>query len=349
LPDEFGKNFPAFGGFEVEGERALSAIDAHEVDALAVHERRAVGAGVVAFVGVFDFDDVGAEVAQQHRAIRPGQDAGEIDDPNTVEGFHVGEANDVALWRQAFSGMKGGMFKLLAIGLLAAGVAQAQSNVNARTLLERVTANRATKDFSLKARLFVNRDQKVPVEISVKNSPTETRTIYRSGTNEFLVVQPVQGVSRFYLAGVGELTGAWRMQRMLGSQFSYYDLGLPYLHWPDAKVVGEDRLRGRDCYIVEVKAAGEPYSKVKLWIDKEYPALLRTEALDENETLVRRMFITSFKRIGELWIPRGIEAATVLPGALPAEEKSRLDVYEGDYDTKLPAERFAEGRFKPAP
>lgn len=251
----------------------------------------------------------------------------------------------MALWRQVFSDMNTRMFKLLAVGLLAAGVAQAQSNMNARALLERVTANRATKDFSLKARLFVDRDKTVPVDIFVKNSTNETRTIYRAGTNEFLVVQPVRGASRFYLTGAGELTGAWRMQRLFGSQFSYYDLGLSYLRWTNAVVVGEDRMRGRDCLIVEVKATGEPYPKVKLWIDKEFPALLRTEAYDENESPVRRMFITSFKRIGELWIPRGIEVATVLPGALPAEEKSRLDVYEGDYDTKLPAEKFAEGRF----
>ena len=241
------------------------------------------------------------------------------------------------------------MFKFLAMTLLATSVARAQSNVNARVVLERVTANRATKDFSLKARLFVSRDKIVPVEILVKNSTNETRTIYRSGTNEFLVVQPVHGVSQFYLAGVGELTGAWRMERLLGSQFSYYDLGLSYLRWTNATVVAEDRLRGRDCYVVEVKATGEPYAKVKLWIDKEFPGLLRTEAFDEDGSPVRRMFITSFMRVGgELWIPRGIEAATVLPGALPAEERSRLDIFESDYGAKLPAEKFAESRFGPA-
>jgi hypothetical protein len=242
------------------------------------------------------------------------------------------------------------MTRLLAILLLTAGAAQAQTNVDARALLERVVANRATKDFSLKARMFLGRDAKLPVDVFVKHSAVDTRTIYRAGTNQFLVVQPLQGPSLFYLAGVGELTGARRAEHLFGSQFSYYDLGLPYLRWPNAKLVGEDRLRGRDCFICEVKATGEPYAKVKLWIDKEYPALLRTEAYDEKETPVKRLFITSFKRIGELWIPRGIEAATVLPGALPAEEKSRLEVYEGDYDTQLPAEWFAEEKFamKPA-
>jgi len=44
-----------------------------------------------------------------------------------------------------------------------------------------------------------------------------------------------------------------------------------------------------------VKAIGEPYARVKLWIDQEYPALLRTEAFDENGTPVKRLIITSFK------------------------------------------------------
>lgn len=236
--------------------------------------------------------------------------------------------------------------RFFVVWLLAAGLAHAETNVNARALLERVTANRASKDFSLKARLFVNRDRTVPVEILVKNTATETRSVYRAGTNEFLIVQPIAGAARFFLAGAGELTGARRTERLLGSQFSYYDLGLSYLRWPDPKVVGEDRMRGRDCYICEVKAAGEPYTRVKLWIDKEYPALLRTEAFDENDAPVKRLVITSFKRIGELWIPRGIEAATVLPAqALPAEEKSRLEVYQGDYDTQLPAMWFTEEKF----
>jgi hypothetical protein len=242
------------------------------------------------------------------------------------------------------------MTRWLAILFLAGSVAQAQTNVDAQALLQRVVANRATKDFSLKARLFASRDKIVPVEILVKNAPNETRTIYRAGTNQFLVVQPLEGASRFFVAGDGELTGAQRTRRVLGSQFSLYDLGLPYLRWPNAKVVGEDRLRARDCVIVEVRATGEPYAKVKLWIDKEYPALLRAEAYDENAAAVKRLSITSFKRIGELWIPRGIEVATVLPGqTLPSEEKSRLEIYDGDYDTHLPAQWFGEEKFATKP
>lgn len=220
---------------------------------------------------------------------------------------------------------------LLAVLLLA--------DVNATALLERVVANRAPKDFSLKARLFVTRDKILPVEILVKSTATETRTIYRSGTNEVLIVQPVSGETRYFLRG------AKVTDKFLDSEFTYYDLGLPFLHWPEAKSLGQDRVRGRDCHLIEVRASGQPYARAKLWIDKEYPALFRVEAFDADNP-VKRIAITSFKRIGELWIPRGIECATV-PGhqALPAQDKSRLEIYDGDYDAKLPAEWFSEARF----
>jgi hypothetical protein len=224
------------------------------------------------------------------------------------------------------------------------------TNQNAQAILARVLANRPTRDFSLKARLFVGSEDPIFLEILAKNAADETRTIYRGGKTEALVVQPVHGEPRFYLRGMGELTGAKRTEKLLGSYFTYYDLGLPYLHWPNAKFLSEERVRGRDCFAIESRADGEPYARVKMYIDKAYYALLRAEAFDANDNLVRRFAVTSFKRIGDLWVPRGLEAGFVPPGqSLPSQEKSRLEVYEGNYDTQLPAEWFVVERFLAGP
>jgi hypothetical protein len=222
------------------------------------------------------------------------------------------------------------------------------TNQDARVILNRVLSNRPVKDFSLKARLFVGDADPVMVEILVKNTATDTRTIYRTAQTQVLVVQPVVGELHFYLRGVGELTGAQRTGKLLGSEFSYYDLGLPFLRWPNPKLLdADDRVRARDCYAIEISAEGEPYTRVKVWIDKEYYALLRAEAFDKNGNLVRRFAVTSFKKIGEAWIPRGLEAAILPPGqSLPNQQKSRLEVYEGNYDTQLPADWFAIEGFR---
>ena len=217
---------------------------------------------------------------------------------------------------------------------------------DAASVIQRMLAHRAQQDFSLQARLEVTRTLSTNLIMLVRNTPEETRTIFRAGTTELLIVQPVAGAPRWFLRGAGELTGARLMEKWLGSEFTYYDLGLPFLRWPDAKLTGSDRARGQDCFILEMTATNQPYGRVKLWVEQKYFALLRAEAFDPTEALVRRLAITSFKRLGELWIPRGIEISYIPPHqALPAEEKSRLEIESGDYAAKLPTAWFSEDQF----
>ena len=217
------------------------------------------------------------------------------------------------------------------------------TNQDVRAILERVVANRPLKDFSLRSRLFVGDKEPIMVGILVKGTEAETRTIYRGVNIEMLIVQPLHGEPHFYTHGAGELVGAQRMGKLFGSDFSYYDLALPFLRWPNPKVLDTDaRVRGRDCYAIEFSAVGEPYAHVNIWIDKEYYAVLRAEAFDKDGNLVKRFAVTSFKKIGEAWVPRGLEAATLPPGqSLPNQEKSRLEVFDGNYDTQLPLQWFA--------
>ncbi len=217
---------------------------------------------------------------------------------------------------------------------------------DAAVVIRQMLAHRAQQDFSLQARLDVTRNQSTNLIMLVRNTADETRTIFRAGTTELLIVQPVTGAPHWFLRGAGELTGARLMEKWLGSEFTLYDLGMPFLHWPDAKLIGSDRARGQDCFILEMTATNQPYGRVKLWVEQKYFALLRAEAFNPDEALVRRLAITSFKRLGDLWIPRGIEMSYIPPHqALPAEEKSRLEIYDGDYAAKLPAEWFAEEKF----
>ena len=218
---------------------------------------------------------------------------------------------------------------------------------NPHAILHRVATNRPTKDFILKARLFPTREETVPMEIFVKNSAADTRTIYRTTGFALLVVQPVEAPPHFYLNGPNELMGHRRMEKLLGSHFTYYDLGVPFLCWPNEKFLGEDIMRGQECFVLETATTNDaPYVRVKMWIDEDAFALLRAEAFDSGGALVKRFSITSFKKIGDVWIPRGMEIADVPPGqALPAQEKSRLEIYEGSYDARLPAEWFLPEHF----
>lgn len=239
------------------------------------------------------------------------------------------------------------MIRLVVLLVLVFGVpARGDSNPTvdrAAAIIDQVQAQRATGDFSLKARLFVTRDEVQPVTILVKNTAAETRAIYRGADWELLVIQPRATAPRFFLKGVGELTGDQRQGRIAGSAIAYADLGFGFLSWPDPTWLEEARIRGRNCDVIEVRSGDQQSARVKMWVDREYRAVLRAEMFDAEGMLVKRYALGSVLRVGEMYVPRGMEFHFVPPGqALPSQERSRLEIYQGEYDTQLPAAWFAE-------
>ena len=74
-------------GLEVEGDAFLAAVAAAKESAHAV-DQRGYQACVVAGARVFDLDDLGAQVAQEHGADCAGEEAGQVKDAGGVEGEH---------------------------------------------------------------------------------------------------------------------------------------------------------------------------------------------------------------------------------------------------------------------
>jgi hypothetical protein len=73
------ENVPVARRFQVEGDRLLAAVDRCEIGRFAAFER-AVLARVVTGLRHLDLDDPRAKLGQQQRAIRPGENARQIDD-----------------------------------------------------------------------------------------------------------------------------------------------------------------------------------------------------------------------------------------------------------------------------
>jgi len=79
----------ALGLLEVERHALLVAVDAHEIRALARLKGRTPAAGVVALARLFDLDHPRAEVGEEHRAVRPGEHAGQVEDGDTLKRSHM--------------------------------------------------------------------------------------------------------------------------------------------------------------------------------------------------------------------------------------------------------------------
>ncbi len=78
LADQIPRDGLAFRCFQVEAHRTLVAVDAVEVRGFGGADAHAPVARVVAALGVLHLDHFGAQVAQHHRAPRPGQHTGEV-------------------------------------------------------------------------------------------------------------------------------------------------------------------------------------------------------------------------------------------------------------------------------
>ncbi len=138
---------------------------------------------------------------------------------------------------------------------------------------------------------------------------------------------------------------------MLGSQITAYDLGAPFFDWPQAEYLGEDRQRGRTCHLINLQNPDPQATvgRVQLWLDKEFRGLLRADAYNRNGDKIRQLQVTSFRRVDQVWIPRGMTVSFYPPGqSLPATEKSRLIVRDNNDDAQLDPALFDPARFDQA-
>ncbi len=88
--EEAAQDRGAFRGLEVQPERPLVAVDREEVGGgpgagLDRADPRRAPATRRVTLGWLDLDDLGPEVAEQHRAIRPGEHGRAVDDAETGE------------------------------------------------------------------------------------------------------------------------------------------------------------------------------------------------------------------------------------------------------------------------
>lgn len=108
------------------------------------------------------------------------------------------------------------------------------------------------------------------------------------------------------------------------TDISWMDLSLSFFWWPGGRTVGAQEVKGRACYIIDLPAPPDTFpgcSGVRLWIDPKIPVMLRAEAYDTEEKLMRRMDVKSFKKINDRWFIQNIEVES-----LPSKHRTALKV-----------------------
>jgi hypothetical protein len=119
-----------------------------------------------------------------------------------------------------------------------------------------------------------------------------------------------------------------------GGLITYEDLALEFLWWPGAKVLGEERVRVRDAWRLEIPApagGGSRYGVVRVWVDKGSGALLRMEGYDREGRLVKRFEVVSAQRVEGVWMLKSMRVERIDPETRKTLGRMYLEV-EGKAD-----------------
>ncbi len=193
------------------------------------------------------------------------------------------------------------MRKIAALIILLVAVVRADPP-SAKEILASVRLQQAQQQIDLQGQL--RQDAKVvPFHLTQHGAlirygftnPDETLQL-RLGENDSRLEEVTRG-------GVEKITPAQFDRKVRGTGVTYEDLALKFLYWPDARVTGENSIRTRNCWKLELKAPSRQsqYSNVFLWVDQSGGALMRVDAFDWNGHLAKRFEVVSAQKIEGRW------------------------------------------------
>jgi hypothetical protein len=127
---------------------------------------------------------------------------------------------------------------------------------------------------------------------------------------------------------VEKITPAQFDHRVRGTSVTYEDLALKFLYWQTGRVTGENSLRTRSCWKLELKAPSRQsqYSNVYLWVDKVGGALMRMEGYDWSGQLAKRFEVVSAQKIEGRWFLKQMRIEEIQPGTGKVLARTYLEI-----------------------
>jgi len=198
---------------------------------------------------------------------------------------------------------------------------------SAKEILANVRLQQAQQQVDLEGQLREN-------QIVVPFRLTQTGSVIRySFTNPEEALQLKLGASDSRLEeitreGVDRISGPEFDQKVRGTAVTYEDLALKFLYWPNARVLGEDSIRTRRCWKLQLQAPSRQsqYSNVLLWIDQQGGALMRMEGYDWNTKLAKRFEVVSAQKIDGRWFLKQMRIEELQPETGKVQARTYLEI-----------------------
>ncbi len=222
--------------------------------------------------------------------------------------------------------IKTGMLLIAATLLLERGL-KSEPAPSAKEILSSVRMQQTQQQIDLQGQL---RQNQVVIPFHLIQSGPIVRYIF-SNPDEALQLQLNENDSRLDQIsgkGVEKIAPAQFDQKIRGTEVTYEDLALKFLYWPNADVIGQENIRSRNCWKLQLRPSSRQsqYSNVLLWIDKASGALMRMEGYDWNGQLAKRFEVVSAQKIDNRWFLKQMRIEQLQPGTNHVQSRTYLEI-----------------------
>jgi hypothetical protein len=215
---------------------------------------------------------------------------------------------------------------LLALALTIA-TAPGQLPPDAQEVLSNVRLRQARQQIDLRGQL---RQENVIVPFHLVQDGPIVRYIF-SDPNETLQLRLGENSSRLddiTRSGSAKISGGRLDDHVRGTAITYEDLALKFLYWPNARIVGTDNIRTRNCWKMQLMAPANDsqYGSILLWVDKDSGTLMRMEAFDRAGRLVKRFEVVSAQKIEGRWYLKQMRVEAIDPQTKRVTARTYLEI-----------------------
>src|SRR6184192_3507211 len=197
----------------------------------------------------------------------------------------------------------------------------------AKDILASVRMIESRQQIDLQGQLRQN-DVVIPFRL-VQNGPLIRYTF--TNPDETLELRLGENSSRLELvsdAGTEKVGPSKLQEKIRGTIVLYGDLAFKFLYWPTARMLGEENVRTRKCWKLQLRAPSREsqYSNLLLWIDKASGALMRMEGYDWNAQLAKRFEVVSAQKIEGRWFLKQMRVEELQPGTNHVQARTYLEI-----------------------
>lgn len=198
----------------------------------------------------------------------------------------------------------------------------AQSEISPLEIIEKIDANMVSENRIVESKMIVygNRRDRTVESKSYSRGSTDSYTEYTAPSREkgtkMLKLEDQLWMFSPQSERTIKISGHLLKQSVMGSDLSYEDMmeQRELVDIYDVKLVGNEVIDGRDCYVLELNAIVEDvtYVKRKMWVDSERFVPLKEDLFAKSGTLLKQVTLSNVQQIQGRWYPMKINYRDVL-------------------------------------